>query len=440
MSTKQRQILTIEESNLAAATKTEYGYRLKQFFKYCNITSCEHLIQIPNEELENILVDYCKFQISRVKSNELSPNTIPKMFKPIKFVLGINYRENDVRWRPIESLFPPQVKRSGFKAWTTQQIQEMFESCIGGNVSRNKALIHFMASIGGRIGIHEHVLQMKHLIPMSSTDSQNMDCYAVLLYADADERAEEKDYRDSTKDVVSGDSYWAFLTPEATKWLKRYHAERQRCGELFSNDTPIFRNVFSALRPKAKIRQLSKQAVFNIFERVLSHTSIKRTQKGRRYDTQLLHGFRKRFNTIMKLENNVNANIAEKIMGHKNGLDGVYFVPTRQQCFREFVKGIHQLTIDPNERQKIELIEKSNTISELEQERENTHQMKQQMAQLEQKWKDKITELEASDQRRKFLTEQADVESRKKISKIIQKSKSNISTEKIERILEILNS
>jgi len=440
MSTKQRQILTIEESNLADATKIEYGYRLKQFFKHCSISTYEHLIQIPNEELENILVDYCKFQISRVKNNELSPNTIPKMFKPIKFVLGINYRENDVRWRPIESLFPPQVKRSGFKAWTTLQIQEMFESCIGGNVSRNKALIHFMASIGGRIGIHEHLLQMKHLIPMSSNDSQNMDCYAVLLYADADESAEEKDYRDSSTDVVSGDSYWAFLTPEATKWLKRYHAERQRCGELFSDDTPIFRNVFSALRPEAKICQLSKQAVFNIFERVVSHTSIKRTQKGRRYDTQLLHGFRKRFNTIMKLENNVNANIAEKIMGHKNGLDGVYFVPTRQQCFKEFVKGIYQLTVDPNNRQKIELVEKSNTISELEQERENTHQMKQQMSRLEQKWKDKIAELEASDQRRKLLTEQADVESRKKVSKMIKKSKSNISTEKIERILEILNS
>lgn len=84
MSTTQRQILTIEESNLAAATKIEYGYRLKQFFKHCNISSYDHLIQIPNEELENILVDYCKFHLSRVRKDELSPNTIPKMFKPLK--------------------------------------------------------------------------------------------------------------------------------------------------------------------------------------------------------------------------------------------------------------------------------------------------------------------------------------------------------------------
>ena len=354
MSTKQRQILTLEESNLADATKIGYGCVLKQFFRNSTITSYEELIKVPNEELENTLVDYCKFILHKVRQGKLSPNTVPKMFKPIKFVLGINYRENDVRWRPLESLFPPTVRRSGYKAWTTGQIQEMINRCSGANISRNKALIHFMASIGGRIGIHVNQLLMKHLIPMSSNDTQNMDCYAVLLYAESDESAEEKDYRDSSRDVVSGDSYWAFLTPEATKWLKRYHGERQKCGEILDDDTPIFRSVFSALRPYAKIQQLSKQAVFNIFERIVRNTSIKRSQKGRRYDTQLLHGFRKRFNTIMKLENSVNANIAEKIMGHKNGLDGVYFVPTRQQCFKEFVKGIPFLTISDEERMRVE--------------------------------------------------------------------------------------
>ena len=355
LSTKQRQILTLEESNLADATKIEYGCRLRQFFRNSTITSYDELIKVPNEELENTLVDYCKFILHKVRQGKLSPNTVPKMFKPIKFVLGINYRENDVRWRPLESLFPPEERRSGFRAWTTEQIQEMIDRCSGANISRNKALVHFMASIGGRIGIHEHPLLMKHLIPMSSNDTQNMDCYAVLLYAESDESAEEKDYRDSFADVVSGDSYWAFLTPEATKWLKRYHGERQKYGEVFDDETPIFRNIFTSLHPNSTITQLSKQAVFNIFERIVRNTSIKRTQKGRRYDIQLLHGFRKRFNTILKLENSVNANIAEKIMGHKNGLDGVYFVPTRQQCFKEFVKGIPFLTISDDERMRLEI-------------------------------------------------------------------------------------
>ena len=55
-------------------------------------------------------------------------------------------------------------------------------------------------------------------------------------------------------------------------------------------------------------------------------------------ETQCNHAFRKRFNTILKMENSVNANIAEKLMGHKNGLDGVYFTPSTEQLYGEWCK------------------------------------------------------------------------------------------------------
>jgi hypothetical protein len=56
-------------------------------------------------------------------------------------------------------------------------------------------------------------------------------------------------------------------------------------------------------------------------------------------------------------------------MAHKNGLDGVYLTPTREQCFAEFKKAIPSLTISDEERlrfennkkqQKIENIDKKN--------------------------------------------------------------------------------
>ncbi|MFB5622431.1 MAG: integrase, partial [Nitrosarchaeum sp.] len=77
MSTKQRQIITISESNLADATKREYEYRLKQFFKDSYIKSYEELIKISSNELENILVDYCKFLLQKINKGKLSPNTMP---------------------------------------------------------------------------------------------------------------------------------------------------------------------------------------------------------------------------------------------------------------------------------------------------------------------------------------------------------------------------
>ena len=55
------------------------------------------------------------------------------------------------------------------------------------------------------------------------------------------------------------------------------------------------------------------------------------------------HGFRKRFNTILKLDNSVNHNVAEKLMGHKNGLDGVYLTPTVNELFAEFRKAMHKI-------------------------------------------------------------------------------------------------
>ena len=71
MSAKQRQVLTIEDSNLTDATKKEYGYRLKQFFHDSTIKSYEELIDTPSEELENTLVSYCKFLLTKVSEKTL---------------------------------------------------------------------------------------------------------------------------------------------------------------------------------------------------------------------------------------------------------------------------------------------------------------------------------------------------------------------------------
>jgi len=66
-------------------------------------------------------------------------------------------------------------------------------------------------------------------------------------------------------------------------------------------------------------------------------------------------GFRKRFNTILKIDSEINSNIAEKLMAHKRGLDGVYFKPTREDCFKEFLKAVPQLTLSESERLKVEV-------------------------------------------------------------------------------------
>jgi len=309
--------------------------------------------------------------LKRVNNDDLSANTIPKMFRGIRWLLNSNYRENDIKWKPIEALFPKSVKRTGYKAWTTEQVAIMLEHT--GNL-RNRALIHFLASTGARVGIHEHPLLIKHLIMM---EWNGHGCYAILLYADYDETVEEKDLRDKQDDVQGGDSYWSFLTPEATESLDKYFTERKRAGEFFDDNTPIF------LKDKQRVyldsKQLSDTNVTSILFRIIKGIpELTRIKKGRRHDIQINHGFRKRMNTILKLETNVNSNVAEKILGHKNGLDAVYLAPTRQECFKEFCKGITQLTISDIQRQNI-------AIKQLEEEKYSMEQLKEQQIESTQK-------------------------------------------------------
>ena len=53
-------------------------------------------------------------------------------------------------------------------------------------------------------------------------------------------------------------------------------------------------------------------------------------------------------------------------MGHKNGLDGVYFKPTKEECFREFRKVITELSIDNSIRLEEEIKRRDERIKNLE--------------------------------------------------------------------------
>ncbi len=97
--------------------------------------------------------------------------------------------------------------------------------------------------------------------------------------------------------------------------------------------------------------------------------------------------FRKRFNTILKIDNEINSNIVEKLMAHKKGLDGTYLTPTMEECYVEFVKAIPELTIDPTERQKAKIQMLEQEKSEMEQKNEDLLEYKRKIDEL---WTDKM--------------------------------------------------
>ena len=301
---KSRSILLFEESIKSKYTRKNYFGHLHHFRIFAKAPSIDDLASTPSSKIQNLLEDYL-IQLKR----GTNPNSIPSKFQGIKHFCIMN--DIDINWRIIQKMFPQKQKPPSLRCYTTQEIKELLSNT---KSVRDKALIHFLASTGARIGVFDHDLLIGDLKRMESG------CNAVRLYSG---HVEE---------------YWAFLTPQATRVLVSYHNDRKRHGEIFSECTPIF-----ATRGISPV-QLGWSGARSVVYRATLRSRIRKIQ-GNRYDVQADHGFRKRFNTILKMNNSVNYNIAEKLMGHKNGLDGVYLTPTIEQCFAEFKKAIPDLTV-----------------------------------------------------------------------------------------------
>lgn len=300
----QHGLVLFEESIKSKYTRKNYISNLNLFRQFAGICCSGKLLEMKKKELQNLIEDYV-IHLRRVAN----PNSIPSMFRGIKHFFVMN--RIDLDWNIIHKLFPQKEKTVDMRGYTTREISIMIAHA---NSLRDKALIHFLASTGARIGVFDHALLIKHLQKMPSR------CKAVLLYGGTIEE------------------YWAFLTPQATKALDDYHKLRRHNGEIFGLDTPVFATS------KSILRQLGWSGTRSVVYRILSKSDI-RLKQGGRFNIQADHGFRKRYNTILKMDNSINYNIAEKLMGHKNGLDGTYFVPSIQERFTEFRKVIKKIEI-----------------------------------------------------------------------------------------------
>jgi|CXWL01.1.fsa_nt_gi integrase/recombinase XerD len=314
-----RCIALFESATKSRVTFKAYLYNVKRFMKYCNISEFDDLLKLDSKFLNQKIEDWLIYLRSKV-----SPNSIPTMYYGLELFFAMNDMvTNTIKLR---RMLPAKVKKSGANPWKTTDIRKML---LVTRHTRDKALVHFLASTGARIGCIEG-LKIRNIVDMP------LECKAVLIYDDDKEE------------------YWAFLTPEASKAVQDYFAEREQDGEIINLESPVFRTVYGR-KNKKNPKSLGIQSARCSIYRLIEQARIVREKQGFCFDIQMDMGFRKRFNTILKVNSEVNSNIAEKLMGHKRGLDGSYFVPTKEQCFEEFKKSIPELLIDESLRLKEEL-------------------------------------------------------------------------------------
>jgi|APSaa5957512535_1039671.scaffolds.fasta_scaffold10316_2 integrase len=334
------------------ATRRSYVYGLERFMKFLfttkkisDVDNFTLLTDFDSDKITDVLEEYV-FKLNQT----LKPKSINAFLAPVELFFEMNrkiWHKKLVR----KSIQKNDSEQFGNTPVTIDEIQNILEVC---KHPRDIALVHFLASTGIRpSGLLDPILRLKHLVYLPDPDnlSDTKYCYGLKIYEGSNE------------------SYWVFLTPEATNALNRYFGWRKHIrNEILDDSSPIFGSVSLM----SKYNHMTLHAMYTVLKKVYDKSGLKREKKGHRYNKAMVYMFRKRFNTTLKLNNNVNSNIAEKLMAHKHGLDGTYLQPTREQCYAEFVKAISELTIDPTERQKLELLKKQEKINELEeQQKEN---------------------------------------------------------------------
>jgi len=349
-------------------SKIGYAYKFQKFIKFCisekilkDMDDFDELLKLTPDAITDLLIDYIDYQ--REKGDRYSTvNTA--IVVPIAF-FDMN-RRNFHKKEVTRSNTKEDVLPSGQVPSTDADVGAMIAFTYN---LRNKAVLHFIASTGIRPrALVDPVLRWKHLTSLPDISdlygdfSENPNfihnpklkyqrhCYAVKVY-------------DQSKE-----GYFAFLTPEASDALDKYHKQRKNAGEIFNDETPLFTN--QSEHNFTKYEYLTDDSLRHMLRSLIKGARIERNKVGKHYDKAMVYMFRKRFNGHLKMLNDVNSNIAEKLMAHKRGLDGTYLQPTMEQCYIEFFKAIPRLTIDPHNRHQLELEHQQKIIETLREEKQ----------------------------------------------------------------------
>lgn len=308
----QRSLLVFENAIKSEATRKAYRYQLERFRVWANVKDYDELLSLSEKQIRRLLEDYLFYQKGKV-----SPNSIPSIFSPLELFFSMN--DSLVDLKKLRRMFPAEVKKSGYSAYSTADVQNMLKNT---TKKRSHALILFLASTGCRVGAVPD-LKLRHVLDMPDN------CKCVLFYEGSNEE------------------YYGFLTPEASSALNEYLQERTKDGEKLNPQSPLFRADYGiALEIRPMTADTIKQCIY-----VVVKSDISRNKIGNRYDIQTAHGLRKRFGTIVKLNNKISYSVSERLLGHRVGEDFSYFRPNiKEELFGEFRKLIVDLTVNESER------------------------------------------------------------------------------------------
>ena len=322
----QRSVILFHSAIKTEKTRKLYVYHIQKFKKHFIIKNEDALISIGEKKIQVMLEDYLLY----LRSQNIGNSYCSTVLNALKKFFAMN--DITLNWDKLKMMKPEKTVRKD-RAYTTEELRILLSHV--SNKPLWKAFLHFMASSGVRSGFAEE-LKMKHLKDMPNG------CKAVIVYADHIKE------------------YTTFIHAEAVQALEEYFEFRRKNGEIITPDSWVFCR-------KDHTKFLPANTITHYLSFYLRNLPLRRTMKNKRYDVACTHGIRKRWDTVVKSNSNVNLSIAEKLFGHSSSipLDNRYFKPTLEVIFDEYKKVIPDLMISEEWKLKDQIKEKDLEIDEL---------------------------------------------------------------------------
>ena len=325
-----------------------YEKAIERFIKFHNFPDWDSFLELTNQEITERIENYLITQVKNGKSASYLNN--------ITFALK-NFLDcfdrDEIKWKKLRKLNGKVIKPD-IRAFTDEECRRMLSVLTD---PRKIAIALFLSSSGVR----------RQSIP-------------ALRIKDLSERP----FGCTQIRVPKGkkhNGYTTFINRESTESLNDYFELRKSKGEIFTPETLVF--------PKKSGKGACTDRSISVeWDKIMKRAGI--VEKGLN-----VHGYRRRFDTIMKTREGANISLIERLMSHSSQivqLDNHYFKPTDEQLWEEYQKGMIVLSVRDIEKEKIENQKLNNQIEQLhkqtESNRELENKVKQQQEQIE-----KITQL-----------------------------------------------
>lgn len=341
----QRSLLLFFSAIKSKHTREQYGLYLDEFRRYFIIKDYDKLIQIESKKLQEMIEDFLIYQRNNNKSKSLVGGKLS--------ALKLFFSMNDVilNWDKLRKMLPEKIKPTGDVPYSTEQIRILLKNTSN---LEYRALINFLSASGVRIGCIEE-LKIKDLEDMPDR------CKSVKVYADTIHE------------------YHTFIHQEAVESLNEYLESRKLKGEHLTGDSWVF------CSPINVSKHLPAMTITSTLGRYVKKSLGREKSKSGRYSIMSCHGFRKRFDTILKSNRTINLSLAERLMGHSKTipLDNSYFKPLPEQLFDEYQKAIPNLIIDEKYKLESQIQEKQNEINLLKEKEKQVEHLQKTILQIQ---------------------------------------------------------